>query len=229
MRRRIAVLAAIVLLAAYLMATPLLRAAGRYLVLDEPLEKADAIVVLSGSFPDRILEAVDLYAAGMAPQIVLCREPENGGFRQLRERGVVLPRGYELNQAVAEQLAVPSEAILVVDRADRSTFSEARRVIDFVLRRGFTKVLLVTSKFHTRRAGAIYRHLAGDRLRIIMRPTRYDSFAADEWWRDRLWIRRVVIEYQKLLLFQLFDRWRVAPRGEAAITPPAPPESRPEL
>jgi len=216
MRRRIVWFAAIALVILYLLATPLLRAAGHYLVTNDTPEKADAIVVLSGSFPDRILEAIDLYQAGLAPLIVLCREPENGGFRKLRERGVVLPRGYELNQSVAEQLGVPSSAILVVDRADRSTFSEARRVLDFVLRRGISKVLLVTSKFHTRRAAAIYRHLAGGRLQIIMRPTRYDAFDPDVWWHDRLWIRRVIIEYQKFLLFELFDRWRVKSIADAA-------------
>jgi len=215
MRRRILLVGAVLGLALYLTATPLLRAAGRYLVTEETPEKADAIVVLSGSFPDRILEAVDLYAAGFAPLIVLCREPENAGFKQLRERGVVLPRGYELNQSVAEQLGVPSDAIIVVDRADSSTFSEARRVLDFLSRRGIAKILLVTSKFHTRRAGAIYRHLAGGKLRIITRPARYDRFDPDRWWRDRLWVRRVVIEYQKLLLFELFDRWRVEPEMAA--------------
>jgi len=215
MRRRILVVGAVLGLALYLTATPLLRAAGRYLVTDETPEKADAIVVLSGSFPDRILEAVDLYAAGFAPLIVLCREPENFGFKQLHERGVVLPRGYELNQSVAEQLGVPSDAIIVVDRADSSTFSEARRVLDFLSRRGIAKILLVTSKFHTRRAGAIYRHLAGDKARIITRAARYDRFDPDRWWRDRLWVRRVVIEYQKLLLFELFDRWRVEPEMAA--------------
>lgn len=211
MGRRFTVLGALFALGLYLAAAPILRAAGEFLVTDEAPERADAIVVLSGSFPDRILEAVDLYQAGLAPLIVLCREPENAGFKQLRERGVVLPRGYELNQSVAEQLGVPSAAIVVVERSEGSTFSEARRVLDFVARQGVETILLVTSKFHTRRAGVIYRHLAGDRLRIITRPARYDRFEPESWWRDRMSTRRVLIEYQKFLLFELYDRWRVEP------------------
>ncbi|MEO8523069.1 MAG: YdcF family protein, partial [Acidobacteriota bacterium] len=41
--------------------------AGRYLVLEQPLEHADAIVVLAGARVERWLEAVDLYRAGWAP------------------------------------------------------------------------------------------------------------------------------------------------------------------
>src|SRR5213596_1754913 len=43
-------------------------AAGRVLVVADPLPpRADAIVVLAGSVPDRALEAADLYGTGRAP------------------------------------------------------------------------------------------------------------------------------------------------------------------
>ncbi len=49
----------------------LLRAAGRYLIVEQALERSDAIVVLGGSRVDRWLEAVDLYRAGWTRYIVL--------------------------------------------------------------------------------------------------------------------------------------------------------------
>jgi hypothetical protein len=48
-------------------------------------------------------------------------------------------------------------------------------------------------------------------VRIISRPSRYDEFAAQGWWRDRTYRRRVVFEWQKLLAFLLFDRWHFEP------------------
>jgi len=45
--------------------------AGRLLVVSDPLPpRADAIVVLAGSIPDRVLEAADLYRTGIAPRII---------------------------------------------------------------------------------------------------------------------------------------------------------------
>ncbi len=190
---------------------PLLAAAGRFLVADEAPRKADAIVVLSGSVPDRILEAVDLFDEGYAPTIVLCREPENAGFRALRARGATLPRIYELNLSVARQLGVPESSLTVLERAAGSTFSEARVVLQYLSERGARSILLVTSKYHTRRAGMIYRHLAGGSIEVIARPARTDGFDPERWWHDRMSIRRVLIEYQKLALFYLWDRWKTAP------------------
>jgi uncharacterized SAM-binding protein YcdF (DUF218 family) len=191
----------------YLFRQPLLGAAGRFLVVDDTPASADAIVVLSGSFPDRIMEAVALYKDGFAAKLVLCREPENPALDRLEELGVRVPRGSDLNRDVAERLGVPAAAIEVVDRAAPSTFSEARQVLRHARDRGYDSILLVTSKYHTKRAAWIYRYLAGDSTRIISRPAREDDFEPDAWWHDRASTRRVLVEYQKLLVFLLVDRW----------------------
>lgn len=222
MRRRgwVTGLVGVLLLAA--LALPALRAAGRFLVETDPLQHADAIVVLTGSYPDRILEAVALFREGWAPHIILCRELENAGFRKLRELGVKVPRLYDLNRSVAEQLGVPPAAITVLDRPAGSTYSEAEVVLAEVLRRGDHSILLVTSKYHSARAARIYRHLAAGRVTIIARPARDDDFQPEGWWHDRTSTRRVVIEYQKLLTFLLLDRWRLPAVGVGAGATPTP-------
>ncbi len=47
---------------------------GRWLVVEDPLDKADAIVILSGRIPVRAKEAARLYNAGYAPQVWLTDE-----------------------------------------------------------------------------------------------------------------------------------------------------------
>ncbi len=211
--------AAIMLLAGYLGRTALLTAIGRYLVVEDPPTPADVIAVPSGSFPDRILEAVALYKAGLAPRILICRERENAAYKRLRVLGVAVPRGFELNREVALQLGVPAQALVVVDQPPGSTFSEARVVLEYARRHGYGSILLVTSKYHTRRASRIYRHLAGGSERIVVRAARDDAFRADAWWRNRAWTRRVVIEYEKLAVFLLLDRWRTEPLPAASAEP----------
>src|SRR6202023_428774 len=46
---------------------------GRWLILEDPLDKAQAIVVLSGGMPMRAKEAARLYNAAYAPQVWLTR------------------------------------------------------------------------------------------------------------------------------------------------------------
>lgn len=216
--RRTLVAILILAVGAYVARAPLLERAGLFLIAEDAPQASDAIVVLSGSFPDRILEAVALYRDGYAKQIVLCREPENHALNLLKERGVKIQPGFERNRYVAESLGVPPEAISVIGESAGSTFGEARQVLRNVRERGFRSILLVTSKIHTRRAAVIYRHLAGDSVRILTRPARDDSFRPDTWWNNRAEVRRVVIEYEKLLVFYFLDRWRTSPLDEESVT-----------
>ena len=218
--RRLAV--GVVLAGVAALAAPLiLPAAGRFLVAEDPAEPADAIVVLAGSYPDRILEAVELYKQGLAPRIIICREPEIGAFRRVTELGLDIPRPSDINRMIAEQLGVPASAIEVLERGGDSTYTEAQMLLDEILRRRYRAILLVTSKYHTRRAAEIYRFLAGDQLKIIVRPARADDFQSERWWQDRSSTRRVIIEYQKWLHFQLLDRWGLSPMATPALTPAA--------
>jgi len=49
---------------------------GRWLVIEDPLGKAGAIVVLSGAMPLRAMEAAKLYREGYAPEIWLTHSAE---------------------------------------------------------------------------------------------------------------------------------------------------------
>ena len=195
-------------LLAYGAMRPLLGALGRYLVVDEPRQAADAILVQSGSVPDRIMEAVDLYQAGLAPRIILSREAPAAGLAALRARGGDMPDRHDMNVAIATQLGVPAEAIASVDGFASSTRSEAEIVIPYLRRAGLHRVLLVTSKLNARRAGIIFRTLAENDLRFTVCASRYDTYDPDTWWRHRVFLRRVVFEYEKLAVFQLWERWR---------------------
>ena len=46
------------------------------------------------------------------------------------------------------------------------------------------RVIIVTSKYHTRRVRAIWRRLVGDRSEVRVRYTRGDPFQPDGWWRN---------------------------------------------
>jgi uncharacterized SAM-binding protein YcdF (DUF218 family) len=213
-RRFLAVgLLAAIIAAALVYATrrPVLRALGGFLIVRDTSHPADAIVVLSGSVPDRILEAVDLYDAHLAPRIILTRGPMPPGLAVLRQRGVNLPEAHEENLMIAQRLGVPAAAIALIPTPVSSTFTEARIVIDYLHAQGLKSILLVTSKTHARRAGMTFRHVAGGSIQIAMCPSPYDPFSAETWWHQHGFVRRVVTEYAKLLNFIFVDRWRRGP------------------
>jgi uncharacterized SAM-binding protein YcdF (DUF218 family) len=181
----------------------LLVAAAEYLITEEPLQKADAILVLSGDVPERILEAVDLFKAGSAPRILLTKEEELEHLDRLRALGVPSLEAHEINQLIAGKSGIPPHALVVLEPRVDSTYREAQVAVDYCLRQQFRTIILVTSKPHTTRAAKIFHHLAAGRLRIISRPSRYDTFDPASWWRSRIMQKEVLLEYEKLAHYYL--------------------------
>src|SRR5437867_3162292 len=136
--------------------------AGRVLVVADPLPpRADAIVILAGSVPDRTLEAADLYRAGLAPRVVVTRERLPRGQAALRARGVRLPEGDELTVKALRELGVPPGAIVVLGRRAVSTESEARTIARWACAHRLRRLIVVTSRAHSRRARLILRQALG--------------------------------------------------------------------
>src|SRR5436305_14247284 len=132
--------------------------AGRLLVVTDPLPaSADAIVVLAGSIPTRVLEAADLYRSGLAPRVVVTRERLLRGDAALRARGVRLPESDELTLAALEQLGVPPHAIVRLRRRTRSTEDEARTVARWACAHRLHRRVTVASRPHRRRPRPLYQ------------------------------------------------------------------------
>ena len=207
-----AALGVAVVLAA-LVAVALLGAA-RVLVVADPLPpRADAIVILAGSVPDRTLEAADLYRAGLAPRVVVTRERLPRGQAAMRARGVRLPEGYELTVTALRELGVPPGAIVVLGRRGVSTESEARTIARWACARRLRGIIVVTSRAHSRRARLILRQALGAGIALAMRPSRYDAFAPARWWHVRRDAKIILSEYEKLANYLLTERWKIAPCG----------------
>ena len=76
MRRVLKISAILVILTVcvmYFAHPPILREFATRLFVEDPLEPASAIIVLSGDIPYRPLGAAQLYKAGWAPRVVLTR------------------------------------------------------------------------------------------------------------------------------------------------------------
>ncbi|ABI68055.1 YdcF family protein [Syntrophomonas wolfei] len=188
------------------------RYAGVGIVSSDSPEKADFIIVLMGSGPDRILGAVELYEKGYAPYIMMV-ENWQPGYELLESRGVELPRDAELAASVGVQLGIPEEAFIILPGDARSTQDEALIVTQYLKEQqaGVDMVLLVSSKFHSKRAAKIFCWAladSGQDVKVLSCPTPYDDFNAAAWWQSREDAKRVVSEYVKLVNFYVVDRWR---------------------
>ncbi len=173
--------------------------AGAWLVVADPLQHADAIIVLGGTMYERQLEAVDLYKEGWAPRIYLFREMADWGEVELIRRGVPITRAIDVQLDAMLKLGVPRDAIHVLEQAN-STADESVHVQALVQRNRHGRVIIVTSKQHTRRARLVMRRrLDQIGVELIVRPSRYDRADVDRWWAHRNTLRFTLFETQRLI------------------------------
>ncbi|MCW5891693.1 MAG: YdcF family protein [bacterium] len=195
-----------------------MRGAGTFLVVADPLPaRADVIVVLAGSVPDRALEAARLWKAGVAPRIVTTRTRLHPAEDTLRALGVHLEEEHErLGRALAG-LGVPADALTVLPTRADSTVSEASVIARWACGHDLRTLVVVTSPAHTRRARLILRRLLPAETEIAVVATPDDPFPAAAWWRDRRAAKYVLREWEKLAHYWLRERGRLAPC--AGVTP----------
>lgn len=155
---------------------------GRWLVVEDPLEKAQAIVVLSGAMPVRAIEAAKLYRQGFAPEVWLTHSTEPA--ETLGEMGIAFAGEDYYNKLVLIHEGVPAEAIHVLEPPIVNTVDEIKVAAAALARGKGEAVIIVTTKAHTRRTRLLWRRLAAGQGRAaIVRAASGDSFDPRHWWR----------------------------------------------
>jgi uncharacterized SAM-binding protein YcdF (DUF218 family) len=205
--RRAAWIALIALLAlaglAMLAHRPLLRATGQALVVDDPRERADAIVVVAGSTPSREEMAAGLFREGWAPRVLVSRQFVPGRVQRLIEMGVRRLDFQGESVAALEKYGVPRDAIITLDQPVEITETELRAVAVAARDRGWRRLILVTSPFHARRVQLIWRRESGGAIEGRLAPVPDECAAGNTWWRRRRCSESVLHEYLGLLALYL--------------------------
>jgi uncharacterized SAM-binding protein YcdF (DUF218 family) len=159
------------------------RGAGRWLVVDDPVERAVAIAVLGGGFPFRAIEAASLYRQGWAGEVWVPRSGDPGREAALIRLGFEPSHEHDSSVGVLRAQGVGPGAIHVLPGLAQSTAQELRLVAVELGRRGGGSVILVTSKPHSRRVRATWRLVAGRTLRAVVRYAPEEPFDT-RWWRN---------------------------------------------
>ena len=175
---------------------------GRFLYVEDPLQPSDAILVFSGTFAERPLEAGELYRSGYAPLIVLTREVPDGGQRWLARRGIAIPDRADAARDLLLRRGVPAGAVMIPAAANDSTADEASVFASLIHSHHWRCVIVVTSKMHTRRARMALKHAVNDGgVTVLVRASRFDDADPAQWWRRRADARALVIELEKYVAY----------------------------
>lgn len=189
---------------------PILREIASFLIVEDSLQPAAAIVALGGQAPFRQIEAAKLYHAGWAPIVFIVREGASDESHALQELGITTLPEWELSRKVLIHRGVPASAIVVPNAEAVGTLEELQAVYD-ALQSKDAPVILVTSKYHTRRTRLTWQYVTGGCSQPIVRAASRDPFDPDRWGQQRRFALSVVREY--LGLVNYYAGFLVGPGG----------------
>jgi uncharacterized SAM-binding protein YcdF (DUF218 family) len=178
---------------------PLLRAAANAWIVNEPLEKADAIVVLGGGLETRPFEAARLYHAGLAPKILLM----DVKLTPTTKLGITSPEK-DLTRQVLLKQQVPDTDCVTIGDGVASTYDESRAVRAWLEKTGARKIIIPTDLFHTRRVRWLFRKQlkgTGARAAVVIAPL--EQYQATNWWQSEAGLIAFQNEVMKSLYYHL--------------------------
>lgn len=175
-----------------------LACAGRFLVVDQP-QRSDAIVVLAGGRDNRFDKGLEMLGKGYGKVLFLDARTDVVQFGR-----TPFSMGQEFIRRSAGPLLDKTKMCPI---SGDSTYEETEHIADCLGPTGARRVLLVTSEFHTRRSFQIVRdRLPQYQWSVAAAYNTYD-FGVN-WWQHREWAKTTLMEWTKLLWWDLVDRWR---------------------
>ena len=180
----------VILIMGIIFLEPLLRSVSRVLVHEDPIVKADAIVVLAGGKGSRIEAAARLYREGFGEKLLF------SGFR-------VYPETYTSSfmKTYALKLGVPEVNIITSNPdVEVSTWGESLANLELLKMNRMKKFIIVTSAYHTRRTNLIYKRavsLLEYDVEFLVYPAPDPYVPINSWWKIRTGQKAIFSEYVK--------------------------------
>ena len=135
-------------------------------------QKADAIVAVSGGNTSvRAAEAIKLFKAGWGERLIFsgAAQDTSGPSNALVMK----------NQAIAA--GVPSDKI-IIDEFSRTTHQNAEETDQLIQNYHISRLIVVTSPYHQRRAGLEFKQIFGPNVQVINHPASNDPDWPGYWW-----------------------------------------------
>ncbi len=177
----------------------ILRELGGHLIKVDQVTHADLVYALGGAPLERGRELAELLARGTAPLGVT-----TGGnpSHSMEAYGLEVLEAELTRQAALRAGALP--ALLDTLARGTSTWEEAAHVLADAGRRGADTIVVVTTEFHTRRVGRVFRkRFKGSGIVVLVHGARSLDYDPERWWDTEEGLLMVNNEYVKLLYYAL--------------------------
>jgi uncharacterized SAM-binding protein YcdF (DUF218 family) len=166
---------------------------GAFLIVQDTLQPADALVPLAGE-PTRVIYAQQLFEQEDIQWFVITNMYVASAYIPGIDFYV-----YQTQQQAIDY-GVPPDRILLNTHTVASTHQEAEILRRIAQEQDWQTLIVVTSPPHTRRASIIFRDVfRNTEVQIIMQSVEGHWYTPHSWWKMRAGWNETLLEYAKLL------------------------------
>lgn len=182
----------------YLLRYSIMRGVGNFLVQEDTPQKAEAMFILSGQADERMDYALYIdKEMGLAPRIMTL----GAGISPTLIAMNMALNDAEVGRGALIRGGIDSMRIEALP-IGTSTFEESEEILGFSQVRGYKKIIILSSKFHTRRVRSVFKkkfRKAG--IEVVVLGAEPKDYELDKWWEDETALLFVNNEYVKLLYY----------------------------
>lgn len=181
------------------MRASLLRSMGAWLIREDNFTHADAIYVLGGAPFDRGSQAAILLKKGLAP---VAYTTGSNHATVLKAEGRLVTEA-ELTRSAAIRAGAEPQRVVPFPYGT-STFEEAQGVLFHAQRLGLDTIVVLTTDFHTRRVGQVFRQrFKGTAIHVMVTSAPASEYNPDYWWESEQGLLMVNNEMVKTLFYAI--------------------------
>jgi len=173
---------------------------GDYLICENDLESAQVAFVLGGNAEIRASKAAEIYKSGLVQNFICTGGHHNdlSSYFDVPESEAHLTKGF------IQQMGVPEGQVEAM-RAGTSTLEESEIILKKCLEFDWSKVMIISDRFHTRRINHIFwnKFKAND-IEIIVVGAANTKYQEEQYWLNEKGFVMVFMEYIKLMHYHFF-------------------------
>jgi len=145
---------------------------GGFLSPQDKLEKSDVIIAISGGDTmARTDEAIKLYKENWASYLLFSGAARSGDVSNAESM-----RTYAVSKGVS-----PSK--IFIEEESTTTYENAKLSKDIIEEQGWSKIILVTSPYHQKRASMTFNFVLDNNIKLI------NHSSSDKYWSASMWYR----------------------------------------
>ena len=171
---------------------------GNFLIEQDPVEQVEHGFVLGGQAYDRSKEAGRLFEEGYINQIICVGGNVSGTFKVLKLK---YTESEVARMHLCKNLRIPKSKVKVLPEST-STKEESELILKYCLNNNISKVVVITSKFHTKRVANVFKNYFKENgVEVLVHGVSSSDYEEEKWWESEQGMLVVNNEYMKLLYY----------------------------